>query len=126
MNWLGLCESSHPDISAVRTAMEKVMPKQISLCFCVPCNIDTPAKIERYFSFLYRFIKPKAVLLNSDIAMFPSFQAYNSFLQATAYIGNLDLENLFVIDQHYEKKIIKDSQFDWYTKPYQWSEDGKR
>ena len=123
MNWLGLCEVSHPDISAVRTAMAKVLPRNMKLCFIVPSNIDTPAKVEKVFSFIYRQIKPKAVLLNSDVGMFNSFQLYNSFLQATAYIGKLDLENLYVIDAHYEKKIVRDNQFDWYTKPYQWSEE---
>lgn len=126
MNWLGLCERNNADISAVRDAMEKVLPRQMKLCFVVPDNIDTPAKVEAFFSFLYRQIKPKAVMLNSDIRMFPSFQLYNSFLQATSYVGKVDFENLFVIDQHYDKKIIKDSQFDWYTKPYQWSEDRER
>lgn len=123
MNWLGLCESTHPDISAVRTAMAKVLPRQMNLCFVVPDNIDTPTKVEKVFSFIYRDIKPKAVLLNSDIGMFPSFQLFNAFLQATAYIGKLDLANLFVIDSHYEKKIVRDNQFDWYTKPWQWSEE---
>lgn len=126
MNWLGLCDSSHPDISAVRAAMAKVLPRKMSLCFVVPANIDTPAKVERVFSFLYRDIKPKAVLLNSDVALFPTFQLYNAFLQATAYIGKIDFDNLFVIEQHYEKKIYKDCQFDWYSKPYQWSEDSER
>ena len=84
MNWLGLCEVSHPDISAVRTAMAKVLPRNMKLCFIVPSDIDTPAKVEKVFSFIYRQIKPKAVLLNSDVGMFNSFQLYNSFLQATA------------------------------------------
>lgn len=103
--------------------MAKVLPRNMKLCFIVPSDIDTPAKVEKVFSFIYRQIKPKAVLLNSDVGMFGSFHLYNSFLQATAYIGKLDLENLYVIDAHYEKKIIRDSQFDWYTKPYQWSEE---
>jgi hypothetical protein len=126
MNWMGLCGSGNPDISAVRAAMEKVLPRSMKLCFVVPANIDTPAKVEKVFSFLYRDIKPKAVILHSDIELFPSFQLYNSFLQATSYIGGLDLENLFVVEQHYDKKIIRDSQFDWYTKPYQWSEERER
>ena len=106
--------------------MVKVLPRNVELCFVVPADIGTTAKVEKVFSFIFRSIQPKAVLLNSDAGLFPSYQLYNSFLQAAAYIGKLDLENLFVIEQHYEKRIIRDSQFDWYTKPYQWSEERER
>lgn len=126
MNWLGLCEETNPDITAVRSAMLKVLPRQMKLCFFVIPQLESKAQVEKYFTFLYRNVKPKAVILNSDIGMFPVFELYNEFLQATSYIGKLDLDLLYVVDQNYEKKIIRDNQFDWYSKPYQWSDEIER
>lgn len=123
LRWLGLCESDNADISAVRTVMEKVLPKQGRLYFCVPCGIDSPAKVESYFSFLLRFVRPKAIVLNSDVKMFPTFQHFNAFLQCVSYVGKLDLNALYIVEQHYDKKIVRENQFGWYTKPYVWSED---
>lgn len=123
LRWLGLCEETNPDITAVRNTMLKVLPRQGRLFFNVPCGINTANKVETYFSFLLKQVRPQAVILNSDIAMFPSFEQFNSFLQCVSYVGKLDLDALFIAEQHYEKKIVRDSQFDWYTKPYVWSED---
>ena len=122
MIWLGLCEETAPDITAVRQAMQKVLPRQGKLVFFVPSNIDTKSKVEKFFVWLYRWLKPQAVVLNSDIGMFPAFELYIEFLHSTKYFVELVLDSMFVIDEHYEKRIVRDSHFEWYSRPYEWSE----
>lgn len=118
--WLGLCESDNPHISAVRNVMRKAVPKDVQLSFVVPPNI-TPCK--GFYRKLLDAVKPTNIILNDDRALFPWFNDYQDFLSVVMYHSEISIDkHLFIVNQHYEKKIYRASQFDWYIPQYPWSE----
>ena len=121
VTWLGICEPGNANISWVRDLMGKARPRGVEFQFVIP---PTGRSIERIYTKLFEVIKPHAILLNDDAALFGSFENYNIFLQCCAYKAGLDLEaQLFVLNQHYEKRIYRDSEFEWYTPKRVWSEE---
>lgn len=121
LTWLGICEPQNPNITWVRNLMGRATPKGMEFQFVVP---PTGRSVERIYTKLFELIKPDAVLLNDDVALFGNFENYNIFLQCCAYKAGLDLDaQLFVLNQHYEKKIYRDSAFEWYTPKRVWSCD---
>lgn len=118
--WLGLCESDNPHISRVRDLMKKALPKDVQLSFVVPPNI-TPCK--GFYRKLLDAVKPTNIILNDDRALFPWFNDYQDFLSVVMYHSEISIDkHLFIVNQHYEKKIFRNSQFDWYIPQYPWSE----
>ena len=121
LTWLGICEPQNPNITWVRDLMERARPRGVEFQFVVP---PTGRSIERIYTKIFEIVKPYAILLNDDRALFGSFENYNVFLQCCAYKANLDLDaQLFVLNQHYEKRIYRDSEFEWYTPRRVWSEE---
>lgn len=120
LTWLGICEPDNANITRVKDLMGRARPRGVEFQFVVP---PTGRSIERVYTKLFEIIKPAAIMLNDDMALFGSFENYNIFLQCCAYKAGLDLDaQLFVLNQHYEKKIYRDSEFDWYTPKRVWSE----
>ena len=120
LTWLGICEPQNANITRVRNLMERATPRGMDFQFVVP---PTGRSVERIYTKLFEIIKPDVVLLNDDVALFGNFENYNVFLQCCAYKANLDLDaQLFVLNQHYEKRIYRDSAFEWYTPKKVWSE----
>lgn len=118
--WLGLCESDNPSISSVRGAMRKVVPKDAQLSFVVPPNIS-PCK--SFYRILLDTLKPKHIIINDDRALFPWFNDYQDFLSILLYHSEFPIDKcLHIVNQHYEKKLYRASQFDWYVPQYPWSE----
>lgn len=119
--WLGLCESDSPYISEVRNVMIKALPKDAKLSFVVPPNI-TPCK--GFYRKLLDAVHPTNIIINDDRALFPWFNDYQDFLSVVMYHSEISIDkHLFIVNQHYEKKIFRESQFDWYVPQYPWSEE---
>lgn len=119
--WLGLCESDNPHISAVRNVMLKALPSGAQLSFVVPPNI-TPCK--GFYRKLLDATRPTNIIINDDRALFPWFNDYQDFLSVVMYHSEISIDkHLFIVNQHYEKKIFRDSQFDWYIPQHPWSEE---
>ena len=119
--WLGICEPDNKDISRVRRLMYAACPSGMRFEFIVP---PVSYSVETVYKKLFQIMKPNVVLLNDDLALFENFERYNVFLQCCSYEAKLDLESqLYVLNPHFEKKIYRDSDFEWYSKPKVWAED---
>ena len=119
--WLGICEPTNKDITKIRRLMSAAVPNGMRFEFIVP---PVGYSVESVYKKLFQLMKPNCILLNDDLALFESFERYNVFLQCCSYEAKLDLESqLYVLNPHFEKKIYRDSDFEWYSKPRVWSED---
>lgn len=121
--WLGICEPQNGNISKIRNLMYAAVPQGAELAFTVPLVCRS---VESYWSKVFSMVKPMAVLLNDDAALFGSFENYNIFLQCCEYIGHVTLDRLFVINPHYEKKIYRDNDFEWYTPSQMWEKEMRK
>lgn len=99
--------------------MDAAMPRGMELAFIVPLVCRS---VESYWTKMFQTIKPAGILLNNDEALFGSFENWNVFMQCCEYIAGVPLEMLFVLNPHYEKKIYRDNDFEWYTPATKWEE----
>lgn len=118
--WLGICEPQNANISKVRNLMYAAVPRGTEMAFVVPL---VSRAVASYWTKQFSMLKPGAILLNDDEALFGSFENYNVFLQCCLYVANMPLERLYVLNPHYEKKIYRDSDFEWYTPMTVWERD---
>lgn len=100
--------------------MYQAVPQGMEFAFTVPLVCRS---VENYWRKQFSVLKPAAILLNDDAALFGSFEDYNIFLQCCLYVADVPLERLFVISQHYEKKIYRDNDFEWYTPSTVWEKE---
>lgn len=120
--WLGICEPQNGNISKVRNLMYAVVPQGQEFAFTVPLVCRS---VENYWRKQFAMVKPEVIILNDDAALFGSFENYNVFLQCCQYIADMNLDNLFVVNQHYEKKIYRDNDFEWYTPATVWEKEAR-
>ena len=103
--------------------MYAAIPQDAEFAFIVPLVCRS---VESYWTKQFQMVKPAVILLNDDEALFGSFERYNVFLQCCAYIANMPLDNLYVLNAHYEKKIYRDSDFEWYTPSTVWEAEMRK
>ena len=119
-NWLCICDDSNADISKIRNLMYSVVPRGRRFVFLVaPKCFNSHAT---FWAEVFRSLKPEAVLLSSDQAIFETPGRYMKFLELCEFYYVDIQKRLYVIDQKWEKRIYRDNQFDWYSREHIWDE----
>ncbi|MBR3389640.1 MAG: hypothetical protein IKG83_03900 [Prevotella sp.] len=115
--WLGLCEQSNRELDATRRLMAQSIPAGDKLMFVVP----PVGKAANIYCAMFREIAVSAVIVNNDKELVGSREEWNEFLKAAYYYGGLDIyTQVFVVEQHYDKKIYTEGEFAGFSVPDAW------